>query len=257
MKKYDGEPILELIDVNKAFGGVVTANNVSFELYPGETLGLIGPNGAGKTTILNLISGIYDVDSGRILYNLNDITKVAPHDRAHLGIARTFQSPRFLQRSNMEDNMLLSLDLSSHTNALRSFFAKKDKKFRKDVEDLVEIAGLDLDWEEDISCIPYGNKKLLEIIRALLTNPKIMLVDEPAAGLNSKEIEKVVELLRYATQKKGIGVILIEHAMDMVMNVCDNIVVLNFGKLIASGTPEEVSSNKDVIEAYLGRDRKC
>ena len=155
-------PILELIDVNRAFGGVVTANNVSFELYPGETLGLIGPNGAGKTTILNLISGIYDVDSGRILYNLNDITKVAPHDRAHLGIARTFQSPRFLQRSNMEDNMLLSLDLSSHTNALRSFFAKKDKKFRKDVEDLVEIAGLDLDWEEDIYVYHMATRNCLK-----------------------------------------------------------------------------------------------
>lgn len=257
MKRYDSEPILKLIDINKAFGGVITASDVSFELYSSEILGLIGPNGAGKTTMLNLISGIYEVDGGRIFFNSSDITKVPPHSRAHMGISRTFQSPRFLQRSNMEDNMMLGSDLSCHTNAFKSFFSKIDKKYKKYVESLMEIAGFKLDWEEDISSLPYGNRKLLEIVRALITNPKVMLVDEPAAGLNSKELERVVALLHYAAYEKGIGIILIEHTMDLVMNTCDNIIVLNFGKLIAKGTPEEVSSNKNVIEAYLGRDRNA
>jgi len=247
------EPILKLNGICKAFGGVVTAQDVNLELYPGEILGLIGPNGAGKTTILNLISGIYEVDDGEICFARKDVTRIKSHDRARMGLARTFQTPRFLQRSNIRDNMLLGTDLANHARFGKSFFQKEDKNFMKEVEELMELTSFTLDWNDDISSIPYGNRKQLEIVRALLTHPKVILVDEPAAGLNQKELERVVLLLHYASKEKNIGIILIEHAMDMVMNTCDRIIVLNFGRLIATGTPQEVSSNQAVIEAYLGR----
>lgn len=245
--------VLELKNVEKAFGGVITSDCVSFQLYAGEILGLIGPNGAGKTTTLNLISGIYDVDGGEIWFDGKNVTKAKAHDRAHMGLARTFQTPRFLQRSNIKDNMLLGADLAGNARFGKSFFQKRNTAYMDEVEELMKLAGFPLDWDDDISSIPYGNRKLLEIVRALLTHPKAIMVDEPAAGLNSKEIERVVELLNYAARKKNIGIILIEHAMDLVMNTCDRIVVLNFGKMIAYGTPGEVSSNPAVIEAYLGR----
>lgn len=247
------KPILKVDNVNKAFGGVVTAHEVSFEVLPGEIMGLIGPNGAGKTTMLNLISGIYECDGGDIFIGDANVTKIAAHKRARMGLARTFQSPRFLQRSSIRDNLLLGLDLADKMGFLNSFFGKKGNNFEAELNELMAIAGFTLRWNDDIQALPYGQRKLLEIVRALLTHPKVILVDEPAAGLNSKELERVVELLRYAT-KKGIGIVLIEHQMDMIMNICDHISVLNFGKLIAQGTPEQVSVNPAVIEAYLGRD---
>ena len=247
------QAVLELKDVKKAFGGVVTSDHVNLNLFPGEILGLIGPNGAGKTTTLNLISGIYQVDGGEIWFDGKNVTKVKPHDRAHMGLARTFQTPRFLQRSSIMDNMLLGADLAENARFGRSFLKKRNTDFQAEVEELMKMAGFFLDWEDDVSAIPYGNRKLLEIVRALLTHPKAVMVDEPAAGLNQKEIERVVELLSYAAREKKIGIILIEHAMDMVMNTCDRIAVLNFGKIIACGTPKEVSSDPAVIEAYLGR----
>lgn len=247
------QAVLELKAVQKAFGGVVTSDQVGFQLYPGEILGLIGPNGAGKTTTLNLISGIYDVDGGEIWFDGREVTGIKSHHRARLGMARTFQTPRFLQRSSIRDNMLLGTDLSERARFGRSFFKRQNTHFIEEVDELMEMAGFSLSWEEDISSIPYGNRKLLEIVRALLTHPKVIMVDEPAAGLNQKEIEKVVDLLNYAAKEKQMGIILIEHAMDMVMNTCDRIVALNFGKIIACGTPKEVSSDPAVIEAYLGR----
>jgi len=245
--------ILKLDGVCKAFGGVIAAENVSFDVYTGEILGLIGPNGAGKTTILNVVSGIYDVDDGRIFLGDEEITNAAAHKRARMGISRTFQQPRFLQRSDIRDNLLLGTDLAEQFGFWRSFWHKKGLNFKEELDELMDIAGFSLKWDADISSLPYGQRKLLEIIRAMLSHPRVMLVDEPAAGLNSSEIERAVALLRLATDKKGMGVVLIEHSMDMVMNTCHNIVVLNFGRLIAQGTPEQVSSNGDVIVAYLGR----
>jgi ABC-type branched-subunit amino acid transport system ATPase component len=251
----DGKnPILELKNVNKSFGGVVTAKNVSLCLYPGEILGLIGPNGAGKTTMLNLVSGIDAVNSGTILFDGKVITKMPPYDRAHLGLARTFQTPRFLQRSSLLDNMLLGKDLAENAKFGKSFFQKKTGDIKTEVEELTKIIDFQINWDDDILSIPYGNRKLLEIIRALLTHPKVMLVDEPAAGLNNKEIEKAISLLEYAAYKKNIAIILIEHVMDMVTNICERIVILNFGEIIAQGKPEEVFTIPAVKEAYLGGD---
>ena len=247
------ETILKLENVDKAFGGVIAAKDVSFSVRRGEIMGLIGPNGAGKTTLLNLISGIYDCDGGSIYIGDMNVTKMPAHNRPHLGLARTFQTPRFLQRSSIRDNLLLGTDLADKMQYLKSFFGFKGYPFEKDLDELMEIAGFRFDWNEDILSIPYGQRKRLEIVRALLTHPKVMLVDEPAAGLISGELKRVVDLLRFAASR-DVGVVLIEHRMDMVMNTCHNIVVLNFGVVIAKGTPDEVSSNPDVIEAYLGRD---
>lgn len=246
------KPILRLQDVCKNFGGVVAADNVSFQVVPGEIHGLIGPNGAGKTTLLNLISGIYEVVSGDIFFNEENITKVPDHKRAQLGISRTFQSPRFLKRSNIRENLQIATDLKMQVSFLRSFFGKKDRDYEKELAEMMEIANFEIRPKDDISSLTYGQLKLLEIVRSMLSHPKAMLVDEPAAGLNGSEQDKAMALLRLAA-KRDIGVILIEHSMDMIMNTCHNITVLNFGKVIAEGKPREISRNEQVIEAYLGR----
>lgn len=248
--------LLQLDRINKSFGGVVTADDVSMEVYAGEIHGLIGPNGAGKTTLLNLISGITPIDSGKITFLNQDITFMKPHNRARLGLARTFQTPRFLERSNIEENILLADDLNHRMPFLRSLVSKKNKDFLPQLDELAKFANLSFCLEDDISDLTYGQLKMLEIIRSLLTNPQLILVDEPTAGLNSSERERMTEMIRMMAFERGIGVVLIEHAMDMIMGCCDNITVLNFGKIIAQGTPDEVSCDEAVIEAYLGRRRQ-
>lgn len=247
------EVLLEVRNVNKAFGGVVTADNVNMTVEAGQIRGLIGPNGAGKTTLLNLISGIYDVDSGQVFFKGQDVTKLPTHKRARMGIGRTFQSPRFMNRANIEDNLMVGTDLRNQHGYIQSFFGKKGHDFMADLNELMEIAGFTFDWEDQITALPYGQQKLLEIVRAMLARPTVILVDEPAAGLNKQEQDRVCQLLRKAVDS-GMGVVLIEHSMDMVMSVCDRITVLSFGKVIAEGLPHEVANNKQVIEAYLGGD---
>ena len=248
------EPVLELRNVCKNFGGVVAAKDVNFRVFPGVLHGLIGPNGAGKTTILNLVSGIYDVDAGEIFLLGRDVTKVPAPDRARMGLGRTFQSPRFLQRSNILDNLLLGTDLKDQMGFLKSFLNFKGSDFKSELDELMEIADFTFDLDDSITALSYGQRKLLEIVRAMLIHPKIMLVDEPAAGLNNVEIEKAVALLKMATSR-DIGVVLIEHSMHMVMNNCDEITVLNFGRVICEGAPDVVSKDTSVIEAYLGKQR--
>jgi ABC-type branched-subunit amino acid transport system ATPase component len=244
--------LLKLEGVCKRFGGVVTADNVCMDVLPGEVHGLIGPNGAGKTTLLNLISGIYVVDSGSIWFNGKNITSIPPHERAKMGLSRTFQSPRFLARSSIRDNLMVGMDLANKFSYTQSFFGARGDDFNEQIGPLLEIAELSFDWDDEITSLPYGKQKLLEIIRALLSKPIVMLVDEPAAGLNQKEIEKAMALLNLAVLERNIGVVLIEHSMDMIMNISHNITVLNFGIVIGEGTPDEVSRNKEVIAAYLG-----
>lgn len=248
-------PILRLEGVSKNFGGVVAADQVSFPIMPGEVRGSIGPNGAGKTTLMNLISGIYDCDQGHIYFDEKEITGLPAHQRARMGIGRTFQTPRFLQRSNIRDNLLLGTDLGNHFGYTKSYFGKKGYDFEGELDELMECAGFTFDWDDDISGIPFGQRKILEIVRTMLSHPKVMLVDEPAAGLNRSEVDNVVKLLTKASKEWGIGILLIEHAMDLVMSFCEQIVIINFGKIIATGIPDVVSCNPDVIEAYLGRSR--
>ncbi len=245
--------LLEVRNVNKAFGGVVTAKNVNMTVEAGQIRGLIGPNGAGKTTLLNLISGIYDVDSGNIFFKGQDVTKLPTHKRAALGIGRTFQSPRFMNRASIEDNLKVGTDLLNKFGYVQSFFGKKGHDFFNDLNELMEIAGFTFDWDDQITSLPYGQQKLLEIVRAMLSRPSVMLVDEPAAGLNKQEQERASALLFKAVHS-GMGVVLIEHSMDMVMSICDRITVLNFGEVIAEAEPHGIANDKRVIEAYLGGD---
>ena len=245
--------LLEVRNVNKAFGGVVTTKNVNMTVEAGQIRGLIGPNGAGKTTLLNLISGIYDVDSGNIFFKGQDVTKLPTHKRAALGIGRTFQSPRFMNRASIEDNLKVGTDLLNKFGYVQSFFGKKGHDFFNDLNELMEIAGFTFDWDDQITSLPYGQQKLLEIVRAMLSRPSVMLVDEPAAGLNKQEQERASALL-FKAVRSGMGVVLIEHSMDMVMSICDRITVLNFGEVIAEAEPHGIANDKRVIEAYLGGD---
>ena len=249
-----GEAILQLEGVYKSFGGVVTAKNVDLQVMPGEIHGLIGPNGAGKSTMMNLISGIYDVDQGRIYFNGAEITKVPSHIRARSGIGRTFQTPRFLYRSNIRDNLMLGVDLHDQLGYWKSFSGSQGSDFLHELDELMELAGFTFDGDEDITAIPFGQRKILEIVRSMLGHPKVMLVDEPAAGLTTQEIKQARDLLMFAAKKRNVGVLLIEHQMDLVMSSCENIDVLVFGEILARGLPEEIAVNPLVLEAYLGRD---
>ena len=248
-------PVLSIKDVAKNFGGVVAAKDITFDVSGGKIHGLIGPNGAGKSTLMNMISGLLKPDRGSIWLEDREITKLPPYTRSRMGIGRTFQTPRFLNRSNIEVNLRLGTDLGNHrTGYLKSFFTKQDSTFEKELGEYMKLAGFEIDLSKDISSLTYGQLKLLEIVRSLLARPKVMLVDEPCAGLNDKEMDNVVALLRKAAYEMGIGVLLIEHSMDVVMNTCEDIVVINFGQIIAKGTPQEVSASEAVITAYLGRD---
>lgn len=226
---------LQVEDISISFGGLKAVRDVSFALEPGEIMGLIGPNGAGKTTTLNLISGLYACDTGRVLLGGQDVTDKKAYERARMGLGRTFQTPRFLSRSTVGENMKLGTDLADQMGFLKSFFGKKGNDFLDEVDQYLKIADLTVNWKDDISSLSYGQLKRLEIVRSLLSHPKVLLVDEPAAGLNAKELEKSVALMRHAAEK-GVGIVLIEHKMDMIMNVCDHIVVLNFGKMIPRHT---------------------
>lgn len=238
--------VLRLSDVVKRFGGVTAADHVCLELYGGEVFGLIGPNGSGKTTLINLITGIYKTDEGMIELDGKNITKAPTHTRAKLGITRSFQHPRLLSRCDIETNILVGLDLAGRRHLPQA------KQHQEYMERLLEAAGLSgVNLKDSTEQLSYGQQKMLEIVRAMLGYPRVMLLDEPAAGLNRAEMDYIRRLVAIAV-KQGIAVLLIEHAMDLVMEMCDRITVLNFGRQLTTGIPEEVQENPDVIEAYLG-----
>ena len=222
---------------------------MSFSLFPGKVHGLIGPNGSGKTTMLNLISGVTDMDAGLITLDGEDITKLPSYARARKGIARTFQHPRLLKRCDIQSNLYLGIDLAKRKGT-------RDNHNDPSLEELLAAAGLKLNMDESITTLSYGQQKLFEIVRAILTKPKVLLLDEPAAGLNTKEMEQVDALICIAV-RSNTAVLLVEHSMDLIMNICHTITVLNFGRRIAEGVPTEIQSNDAVIEAYLGRGRSA
>jgi branched-chain amino acid transport system ATP-binding protein len=239
-------PVLTLDKVCKRFGGVVAADDISFELYGGEIFGLIGPNGAGKTTLINLITGIYSVDGGTITLGGKNITKASTHNKARLGIVRSFQHPRLLDRCDIKTNIALGTDLANKRRI------KDAKKYEERMGRLLEAAGLSgVNLSDSIDKLSYGQQKMIEIVRAMLSSPKVLLLDEPAAGLNHQEMEYIVKLVNIALEE-NMSVLLIEHAMDLVMSICHRLTVLNFGHQIATGTPEEIQENEAVIKAYLG-----
>lgn len=244
--------MLILDKVCKRFGGIIAANEVSFSLASGRVHGLIGPNGSGKSTVINLISGVTEMDSGNITLDGEPINRQSCHNRARKGISRTFQHPRLLKRCDIRTNLFLGIDLANKKEKSK-LFGKTDNQA---LDELLAAAGLRVNLADPITSLSYGQQKLLEIVRAILAKPKVLLMDEPAAGLNHKEME-YIEALTDIALRNNCAVLLVEHAMDFVMNICDDITVLNFGKPIAEGTPEDVQNNQAVIEAYLGRGRSA
>jgi len=237
--------ILELVEVTKSFGGLVAVDHVSLEVKEGEILGLIGPNGAGKTTLFNVINNVYKVDSGRLIFDGQDITKKGTKERARLGIGRTFQLTNLAPSLTAVENVEVILEVA------RKSGLTKDKE--KDSSELVEFVNLGDKKNEIVQELTFFQKKMVEIARALALNPKLILLDEPLAGLNPAEIPGAVEIIR-EINAQGISVFWIEHVMKALMGTADRVVALNYGRKIAEGTPKEMQENKEVIKSYLGEE---
>lgn len=248
--------VLELNNITKNFGGISALTDVSFKINEGEIFGLIGPNGAGKTTMFNIITNMYLPTSGEISFLGEKISGTKPHKITDKGICRTFQNIRLFSQMTVLENVLVGghcrIKSGVISSVIRTKFQRKEEEFiRETASDLLELVGLSSYTEVVAENLAYGQQRRLEIARALASSPKLLLLDEPAAGMNETETEDLFDLIK-KVQKRGITVLLIEHDMPFVMKLCDRITVLNFGKKLAEGTPQEIQNNKDVIEAYLG-----
>ena len=260
MSDYQEEglnPVLEVRDITRRFGGLVAVNKVSFTVQKHEIFGLIGPNGAGKTTLFNLITGLIPPSGGQLIYEGDEITKLRPHKIAAKGIARTFQNLRLFGNLSALENVAIAHHIHNKTGLLPGLFglplaaAQEQKTFSKALE-LLELVGLAQRAEEKARNFAYGDQRRLEIARALALEPKMLLLDEPAAGMNPSEKGALSELIRQIRSSYDLTVLLIEHHVPLVMGLCDRIAVLHFGQLIALGEPENVKHDPAVIEAYLG-----
>jgi len=253
------EQLLTLDRVSKRYGALTVVDEVSFSVAPGETLGIIGPNGAGKSTIFNLISRIYEPTSGRLLFQGQDITRVPAHTIAGRGIARTFQNIELFEHATVLDNLLIGRHCRSRPNVLAELLftrgvRREELHHREAVEKIIDFLDLANYREQRISGLPYGVRKVVELARALCAEPKLLLLDEPASGLNTEETEEVAYWIEDIKNDLGITVIMIEHDMSLVSAVSDRVLALNNGRMLALGTPAEVQGDKAVIEAYLGSD---
>ncbi len=251
-------PVLSLKGVRKHFGGVIAVDGIDLELAPGEILGLIGPNGSGKTTVFNLISGVYPIDEGSIHLGTKDITGATPTTVVLSGVSRTFQNIRLFGNMTALDNVRTALHRSGGYGLLEAFLRwpwtvwHNEKRLETEALRLLEVVGLAGMADRPAKTLAYGLQRKLEIARALALDPGILLLDEPAAGMNPREAADLVDLIRRVHDGGRIAIILIEHHMDVVMTICHRIVVLNFGRPIAEGSPELIQSDPAVLKAYLG-----
>jgi branched-chain amino acid transport system ATP-binding protein len=253
------KPILAAQKITRNFGGLVAVNSVSFDVQKDEIFGLIGPNGAGKTTLFNLITGFIPPSSGNLIYHNQDISHLKSHKIANLGIARTFQNIRLFGELSALENVIVGRHLHTKSNIFTGILGippapSEEKKSRQKALELLELVGLSERVNEQAKNFSYGNQRRLEIARALALEPQILLLDEPAAGMNPNEKQELSDFIREIRALYNLTVILIEHHVPLVMGLCDRIAVLDFGQLIALGEPAIVKNNPAVIQAYLGNE---
>ena len=249
--------LLYVQNLTKHFGGLTAVGDVTLELNEGELVGLIGPNGAGKTTLFNLLTGVYEPSEGTVTLDGHLLNGKAPYKIASLGLGRTFQNIRLFKDLTVLDNVLIAFGNHHKPHALASFFRlpvfyKTEEDLKNKALDLLKIFDLDKEAETLAKNLAYGQQRRLEIVRALATEPKILFLDEPAAGMNPQETAELTALIRRIKNEFNITIMLIEHDMSLVMEVTERIYVLEYGRLIAHGTPDEIKTNERVIEAYLG-----
>jgi branched-chain amino acid transport system ATP-binding protein len=250
--------MLELSGITQVFGGVTALEDVSFTVSQDLITGIIGPNGAGKTTLFNIVTGIYTQTSGRVLLEGRDVSGLPPERLARRGLVRTFQNIELFGNMTVLENVMVGMHTRSSSGMLACAFKMpwsitEERRIRREAFKWLEFAGIADLADVTAGNLPFGKGRLLEIARALAMGPLLMLMDEPAAGLNSQETVELSALIRNI-RDMGITVALVEHDMDLVMDICDTIVVLNLGKKLAEGTPREIQENRDVIAAYLGED---
>lgn len=248
--------MLELQGITQRFGGITALDNVSFTIREGVIQGVIGPNGAGKTTLFNIISGIYTQTDGKVLFNGTDISRRPVHEFARLGIVRTFQNIELFGSLTVLENVKVGLHSRSRSGIVSSMLKlpshlREERMIENRSRDVLEFCGISDLASQTAANLPFGKGRILEIARAIALEPSVILMDEPAAGLNNRETRELSGLIR-KIRDRGITVVLVEHDMELVMEICDRIVVLNLGTLLAEGTPREIQENEAVVSAYLG-----